>query len=156
MLAVIGSDDLVYRLFFFVHILAAIVAFAPMFVWPAIRSAARRGGIALGPLEAIAAKQLNMVHGPALLLAGGAGIVMVLTSASTGDGNVFEFSQVWVSIAFLLWFLLLGVVYGLLAPATKKAGEGDEGAERMLPMFTGIVHLLASAILIVMIWKPGF
>jgi len=150
-LAALGNDTFVHRLFFLLHILSAIVAFAPTFVWPSVRAAARKGSLALGPLDAIAAKQLNAVHGPALLFTGGAGIVMVLTSA----GETFEFSQLWISLAFVLWFALLGVVYGLLAPATKKAGEGDEAAAAKVPMFTGIVHLLAAATLVVMIWKPG-
>jgi uncharacterized membrane protein len=98
-----------------------------------------------------------IVHGPALVLTGLFGLAMVITSADTvGGDKLFEFSQAWVSIAFVLWFALLAVVFGLLAPAERKAAAGDAAAAKRAPMFGGFVHILLLLILIDMIWKPGF
>jgi len=63
--------------------------------------------------------------------------------------------ETWIQIALLLWFVLLGVVYGLLYPALRKAADGDESSEPRVPMFTGIVHLLLVLLIIDMVWKPG-
>lgn len=152
MLAALGSTDAIHRIFFLLHIAAAVVAFAPAFVWPIARSQARsRGEVLPANVTAQAAVNDATIHGGALIATGLFGILMVLTS----EGDVFEFSQTWISIAFVVWFLMIGVVYGLLVPAGRKAATGDADAEKKLGMFTGILHLLLLIMLIDMIWKPG-
>ena len=39
------------------------------------------------------------------------------------DEAYYGFDQTWIQIALLLWFVLLGVVYGLLYPALRKAAD---------------------------------
>ena len=46
-------------------------------------------------------------------------------------------------------------MFGLMAPAEKKAEAGDEGAEAKLTMYGGILHILLFLLLVDMIWKPG-
>lgn len=152
MLAGVGSFP--YKVVFLLHILSAIVAFAPAFVWPVIRVTLRKQGGATLPAPVarhISANNL-VVFGPALLVTGILGILMVLLS-----DDVYTFSQVWISIAFVLWFLLLGVIFLLLIPAERKAAEATEtpGADARVNMFGGMVHLLLLLMLITMIWKPG-
>ncbi len=158
MLAVIGNDTFVHRLFFLLHILAAIVAFAPVFVWPVVNAQTRKRGATV-PRDVAGQAAVNnvVVHGPALVLAGVFGLLMVITSAESGvsGDKVFEFSQAWISIAFVLWFALLAVLFGLLAPAERKSAAGDAAAAKKIPMWSGIVHLLLLLMLIDMIWKPG-
>ncbi|QYG93986.1 hypothetical protein HC251_17125 [Iamia sp. SCSIO 61187] len=157
MLAVLGNDTFIHRLFFLLHILTAIVAFAPAFVWPIVNAQTRKRGVKVSADVAGQAAVNNViVHGPALVLAGVFGLLMVITSTESISGDkVFEFSQAWVSIAFLLWFALVGVVFGLLAPSERKAAAGDAAAGKRAAMFGGIVHLLLLLTLIDMIWKPG-
>ncbi len=148
MLASIGSNP--YKLVFLLHILAVIVAFAPAFVWPVTNAALRKEG-GVGPRVATqVVRNSMMVHGPALVLAGFFGIVLVLLS-----DEAWEFSQMWVSLAFLVWFALLGVVFGAIVPAERKVAQGDEAAEKRVAMFGGISHVLLLVMLILMIWKPG-
>jgi uncharacterized membrane protein len=151
-LAVLGSDDFIYKVLFLLHILAALVAFAPAFVWPIARAQARkRGAVVPADLTAQAAVNEAVIHGPAVIATGVFGILMVVMA----EGDFYEFSQAWISIAFVVWFAMLGVVYGLLVPSGRKAAAGDTGAEAKLPMYTGFLHILLLIMLVVMIWKPG-
>ena len=86
-----------------------------------------------------------------MLAAGIFGFAMIGMSS-----KAIKFSQSWISIALVLWFVMIGVVYGLLAPAERTASKGSEPAEQRVAMFSGMLHLLLLLMLIDMIWKPGF
>lgn len=154
MLAVLKSNDALYQIVFLLHILSAIVAFAPAFSWPIVNVQLRRRGSSV-PSEVAGQVAVNdaIVHGPALAVAGALGVIMIALS----DG-IYEFSQLWVSLAFLVWFALLGVLYGVLVPAGRKAAvDGpDSPSAKRASMAGGIIHLLLVVMLVVMIWKPGF
>jgi hypothetical protein len=144
-------DSFGYKLVLLLHIFSVIVAFAPTMVWPIVRVQARKRGAAV-PADLTGQSAVNdaIVHGPAAILAGVFGILLVVLS-----DEAWEFSQMWISIAFVVWFAMIGVVYGLLVPSGRKAAAGDEGAASKLPMYTGFLHLLLFVMLVVMIWKPG-
>lgn len=157
MTGIVTVDTFGYKLMLFLHIAAVIVAFAPAFVWPLVTARLRRTG---EPAAATAASlrqgDTRKVYGPATVLAGLFGFGLVGMSKPEGAPDpVFEFSQTWISISMLLWFVLLAVQFALMAPAEDKAAEGDADAAKKLPMFTGIQHLLLVLLLILMIWKPG-
>jgi uncharacterized membrane protein len=148
-LASVGSTP--YKIVLLLHILSVLVAFAPAFVWPITNVALRSRNEKLGQGVAAQIVRNSMtVHGPALVLTGVFGILLIVLS-----DEAWEFSQVWISAAFLLWFALLGVVFGGLVPAERKVALGDDAAEKKVSMFGGISHLLLLLMLIVMIWKPG-
>jgi uncharacterized membrane protein len=150
-LAVLKTDDFLYQLVFLLHILSVIVAFAPAFVWPIVNVQTRKmGGQVPSRIAGLAARNTMTIHGPALVLVGFFGILMVLLS-----DEYYKFSQTWVSLAFLVWFGLLGVVFGGIFPAEKKVAAGDEAAEKKVAMFGGIAHTLLLVMLVLMIWKPG-
>ena len=145
-------DSFGYRLFFLLHILAILVAFAPAFVWPVVNARLRNQGATPGTeIGKIIRDSWTRIHGPALILAGLFGILAVITSE-----KAFKFSQTWVSMAFLLWFLMIAVVFGLMPWNERKNAEGDEAADRRSAAFNGILHLLLLLIVIDMIWKPGY
>jgi uncharacterized membrane protein len=157
-LAVIGNDTFLQKALFLLHIFSAIVAFAPVFVWPIVNVQSRKAGAKVpAAISGLVARNTMTVHGPALVATGLFGILLVVSSAESpvsGD-KYFEFSQLWISLAFLVWFGLLGVVFGLAFPAERKVAEGDVAAEKKVAMFNGISHLLLFVMLILMIWKPG-
>ncbi|MCU1351445.1 MAG: hypothetical protein JWM05_654 [Acidimicrobiales bacterium] len=145
-------DDFGYNLMLFLHIVAVIIAFAPAFVWPLVSVQLRKSGKPVGPtISELAGGNTQRIHGPALVAAG------IFGFATLGMSNkLFKFSQTWVSIAMVLWFIAIGIMFGLMAPAEKKLANGDVAAEARLSMFGGMLHLLLALLLIDMIWKPGF
>ena len=90
------------------------------------------------------------MHGPALVLAGIFGFGLVGMS-----DKVVEFSEPWISAAMLVWFLMMGILFGMMLPAEKKAATGDEGAEKIISMSGGILHLLLAVMLFLMVFQPG-
>lgn len=150
MLAALGSTDALYRVVFLLHVLSAIVAFAPAFVWPILNVQARKRGATV-PSDVSQQVAVNnvTVHGPALVLTGVFGILMIVMA------DAWEFSQLWISLSFLVWFALLGLLFGVTVPAQRKAAAGDAAAEKQVAMLTGISHLLLVVMLVFMIWKPG-
>lgn len=149
MLAAIGSTP--YKIVLLLHILSAVVAFAPAFVWPIVNAQTRKRGVKV-PAEVSGQVPVNnvLIHGPALVAAGVFGILLIVMSE-----EVWEFSQAWISGAFVVWFALLGVLFGLLVPAERKAAAGDADAARKVSMFGGFVHILLLVMLYLMIFKPG-
>ena len=144
-------DDTGFRIFLLLHILAVIVAFAPAFVWPVASVRLKKAGKQPGPIiGSMAAGNTAQVHGPALVLAGLFGFAMIGMS-----DKAWKFSQSWVSAALVVWLAMIGLVFGLMLPAEKKAHAGDEAAEKRISMVGGILHLLLLVMLYVMIWKPG-
>jgi hypothetical protein len=162
--ALTPANSFGFRLFFLLHILAVVVAFAPAFVWPLMGRQRRALGGAPGAATAatteapgVVARVLSpAVHGGALVLAGLFGAAMVGMS-----DKVFKMSQAWISIAFLLWFLMLALFFVGLLPTEKKLAGGDAVGEQRaaldqrLSMLYGAMHLLFLLQVNNMIWQLG-
>ena len=151
LLSIATVNTVGYKLMLLLHLLAVIVAFAPAFVNPFLSARYRKeaGGMPVD-LAAKLAKGSQTVHGPALVLVGLFGFGMIGMSE-----KAIKFSDSWISAALLVWFIMLGVVWGLLIPAEKKVGQGDAEAEKLVPMFGGITHLLLLIMLVIMVFQPG-
>ena len=140
-----------YKILLVLHILSVIVAFAPNFVWPFVSVRLRNANKPVGAtINELASGNTRKIYGPAFFLAGFFGCGLVGMSE-----KVYSFSQTWISIALVLWFIGLGIMFGLMAPAEKKVQQGDEGAETKLSMYGGMLHLLLFLLLIDMVFKPG-
>ncbi len=148
LVAAIGSDG--YKFFLLLHLAAVVVAFAPAFVWPYMMRLQRTEGPNSAAGGALGRLLDPMMHGGSLVLAGLFGVILILMS-----DEVFEFSQMWISSAFLLWFLMLGVFFAGLVPAQRQVAGGDADGDMRLAMSYGGMHLLLLLQLIVMVWKPG-
>jgi uncharacterized membrane protein len=149
LVATIGSTA--YNIMLLLHILAVVVAFAPSFVWPFVSVRLKKQGQPVGStIAALTAGSSMKIYGPALALAGVFGFG--LSGMSEG---VWELSEPWLSAAMLLWFISLGVVFGLMAPAEKRLAAGDQSVEKLLSMSGGILHLVLVVQLYLMIFKPG-
>jgi uncharacterized membrane protein len=155
----LGVGSTLYNLLLLLHILAAIVGF---------------GGIALNSIYLARARALPGQQGHAVLEANSfvtskvsemaiyatflLGILVLVAS----DG-VFEFSEGWVSAAFVVMIAMVGVIHGMIRPATRQlialsgsgSGTGEAGAlERRVTIGTGGINVLLVIALWLMIWKP--
>lgn len=141
-----------YKIVLLLHILTVVIAFAGGWTSPRYGAyAAKSDDATRTGISGVTAALTAQMHMPALALAGLFGIVLIPLS-----DDVFEFSQTWISLAFLLWFAMLGVMFGLVMPAQRKLAAGEVGDPvKRLAMGTGITHLLFLLMLIDMIWKPG-
>jgi hypothetical protein len=130
-----------FKISLFLHILTVIVAFAPAVL--AVVPGGRDG--ALGVLD----RAGRQVYAPALILAGFFGIMCILTS-DVGGVAVFEFSDTFVSLAFVVWIAMNGVFHALVLAGQKQNDE------QKVINGQAIMTVLLIVMLYLMIWKPGF
>jgi hypothetical protein len=169
-------DDLLYKILLLLHLAAVVVGFGSAFVPQMLRARARR----LPADEAYVINHASYgITAPIsvypTIAAGVFGILLIVASKDTYD---WKFSQTWVSIAFLLWILVIAVAFLLHLPNLKAMdaiGErlaqgqrtesrtgGDpkevvelKERETRAASFAGMMHLLWLLLMIDMIWKPG-
>lgn len=143
--ASIGSTP--YQLMMLLHVLTAIVGFAPAWLTPTLmRLNASGNGEAAEALEA----SILRYSLPGIGLAAFFGFGL----AGMSD-KVFKMSQFWLSSAFVLWLVLMLVLAFVARPAAKALRAGDASARGRLMAATGITHLLLVVLLYIMIFKPG-
>jgi hypothetical protein len=135
-IAILESNDTVTQLLYFVHILSAIAAFGPLFLYPRMQRA--------GETQAMAALHMRLAF-PALVLLWVAGMGMAGTQKISLGGTWF------VSIAILLWVVALVVSWFLIKPAVV---DTSEEARKKMSMGIGITHLILVVSLYFMIFKP--
>ncbi len=127
-----------YRIMALLHILAAIVAFGPLFLYPGLRRA--------GETAVIAAMHMRLVF-PALIVLW----VLGMGLAGMSDG-AYEMSELWLTLSILNWVILVAVSWFLIRPAIT---DGSDSAVSKLAAGTGVTHLGLVIGLVLMIWKPG-
>lgn len=133
-----------YQILALLHILSAVVAFGPLFLYPAMRKA--------GQTETIAALHMRMSF-PALTLMWVFG--MGLSGMSKPEGSdelIYKVSQGWLASSIVVWVVLMAVSWFLIRPALT---DPSESATSKLMAGTGIMHLGLVIGLVLMIWKPG-
>lgn len=164
--------DFAEKLFYLLHILAVIVGFGSSFVWPLLSARARKmdtpSAYAINKTGLEASKVLTT---PFIWAAGAFGVVLIILEEG------IEFSDTWISIAFLLFFVAvlfaafvhvpnLRVMVGLqekLAAGEVTPGQGGPPAEvvelgergKRAGIYGGVLHLLFLLLMIDMIWQPG-
>lgn len=129
-----------FKIFLFLHILTVVVAFAPAVL--AVLPGGREG------LVATIEQAGRIVYSPALILAGLFGILCIVTS-EVGGIKVYEFSDTWVSLAFLVWIAMNGVFHALVLAGQR---QGDEGK---VTNGQAVMTVLLIVMVYLMIWKPG-
>jgi uncharacterized membrane protein len=127
-----------YRIVAMLHILSAVVAFGPIFLYPALHRA--------GQSATIAKLHLRMVL-PALVILWALG--MGLTGMSE---DFYEVSQTWLVLSIINWVILMAVSWFLIRPSLTDASEA---ARSKLAMGSGITHVLMIVGLYLMVFKPG-
>jgi uncharacterized membrane protein len=130
----LGTD---YQLLGLLHVLAVILAFGPLFLFPALHRK--------GDTQTMANMYLRLVF-PSLV------VVWVLGMGMAGVGEYDLGANEWVTISILIWVVMVVVGWFLIRPATKDTGED---ARKKLAIGSGITHLLMVVTLVLMVFKPG-
>lgn len=136
------------KLWMFLHIASVVVAFAPGIVTPLLYQSFRGEGFR--NVAGTLARNDQRVHGPALVASGLFGMFLILASH-----ELVEFSDSWVSMAFLVWIAMNGVLHAMIIPAQRKMAAGDTEAEGRFRAGGAAIDLLFLVMLFLMIWKPG-
>ena len=136
-----------YHIVLLLHVLTVIVGFAPLWLTPVmIRLTAAGDKAAADGLE-VSILRFSL---PGIGLAGILGFGLAGMSE-----KVFKMSQTWLSIAAVLWVVLLALLFFVARPAIKAFRDGDAAARGRIMMATGISHLILVVTLYLMIFKPG-
>jgi uncharacterized membrane protein len=145
-IAAVGSTG--YKIMLFIHILAVIVAFAPLWLTPVLLRLTAGGDKAAADGLDVSILRFSL---PGLAVAGIIGCGLVGMSEKE-----FTFAQPWVSTALILWIILIAVLAVVARPAIKAFRDGDASARGKVMMSTGIGHLILVVMLFLMIFKPGY
>lgn len=150
LIAAIGDTG--YDLVLLVHILAVIVTFAPAAMNPLMeRYLEKNGGdAALKNSAGFSAFFTSKVSLPGLVVILLTGILLIVMS-----DEVWEFSQTWISLAFLGWIALGGVVSAMILKGEKQLAAGDMNGRALISKGGPIASLLLIVMLYLMIFKPG-
>ncbi len=162
--------DFFYDLVLWFHLLTAIVGFGSSFVWPFYAGQARTAGPAISLWNSRTSLRGSPYFTTYMIYAVGlTGILLIIVS----DGAI-EFSDAWISIAFLLYIVALVVSLGFHYPNLKAMLTLQEELENAPPsaggpppqvaelaergkkagMYGGILHLLFVLILLDMVFRP--
>ncbi|WP_419916533.1 DUF2269 family protein [Candidatus Poriferisodalis sp.] len=149
-----------YQTVLVVHLVSAVVGFGGS----ALGTVMLRRAWADGPDAAAAVRRAfefasNRLTDMAAYLAGIAGVVAVLVD------DRWTFRQGWVTTAFILYFVWLGIAHGALRPTSSKLADAMDGgpersgdAERLrkrAELWSMASNLVIVAAIAVMVTKPG-
>ncbi|MEZ5383092.1 MAG: hypothetical protein R2754_15015 [Microthrixaceae bacterium] len=127
-----------YKIMLLLHVLSAVVAFGPLFLYPPLRRA--------GATAEIAKLHLYMVV-PALVAMWVFGMGLVGMS-----DEAIQMSDGWIGGALLVWVISLAISVGLIRPALT---DDSEGATAKLSAGVGVTHLMLVVGLFLMVFQPG-
>jgi uncharacterized membrane protein len=145
-------DGTGYKVMLFLHIVTALVAFAPAFVRPLLANQTRAlDADNRGKVIGMLAGNDRRIYAPALILTGLFGFAM----QGMSDG-VIEFSQTWFWMALVLWLAMNGVLHGMLLPAERAVAGGDETAAKKVDTGGIILTVMLAVMVYLMVFKPGF
>lgn len=128
-----------YQLLGLLHILAAVVAFGPILLYPSLRGT-----------ERIARLHMRMTF-PALTLLWVFGMGLVGMGENGGE-KTWEMSDTWIVLALLCWVIAMAASWFLIRPALT---DQSEAATKKFGAGVGITHLVLVVSLFLMVFKPG-
>jgi hypothetical protein len=127
-----------YRLVGVLHVLSAVAAFGPLFIYPSMQRAG--AGAEVAKLHV----RLSL---PALVLSWVFGMGLVGMSKDN-----FEMSQTWIVLSLLCWVAAVAVSWFLIRPSLD---DSSESARSKLAAGIGVTHLIAVVVIYLMVFKPG-
>jgi uncharacterized membrane protein len=144
--------DTGYNIILLVHIVAVVVAFAPAAINPLLeRHFARNGGdTAIQTWAGFSRDYTKKISLSALVLLLVTGILMIVLS-----DDLIGFSDLWISLSFLVWFAIAGVVSALILKGKRLMAAGDMKGRELVAKGGPIATVLLLVMLYLMIFKPG-
>jgi len=148
----------VFKILLALHLLFAIFAVGPLV--HAATTAAR--GVRTGDGAATASSsRVLRVYSSASVLVVLIGFALMSIDSPFGKGKVAEFSDTWIWLSALLWFVAMGIVTGALVPTLDKVTEKIGKQESVVTLTSrvaalgGVVALIFAGIVFLMVYKPG-
>ena len=140
-----------YNVLLFIHLVAVVVTFAPAAINPLLEKHFEKhgGDTVLATWAGFTAFYTSRISLSGLVVLLLTGVAMVL------EFEGWEFSQMWISLAFLVWIALGGVVSAMILKGEKKLAAGDMSARALVAKGGAIGTLLLLAMLYLMVFKPG-
>lgn len=132
----LNENQTLVQLLYFVHILAVVGAYGPLFLYPRLQRA--------GETQAMAKLHMRLAF-PSLI---------VLWVAGMGIAGINKFSLAetwWISLTIVLWIVALVVSWFLIRPAVS---DTSEDARKKMAAGVGVSHLVLVLSLWLMIFKP--
>jgi uncharacterized membrane protein len=160
-MVIASTSDGLYKFFLFLHLVAVVVGFGGVLLNGLYGAQAKKrpgpGGLAIAEANFWVSTKIAE---PAIYLVPLFGFALIGLSDSG-----WKFSQTWVVASLVLYVIGLANARLVLVPTSAKmiemmkAGPPDpakmEAAGKRLGAAGGFAHLLFTAIMILMIWKPG-
>jgi uncharacterized membrane protein len=168
-----GGGSGAYKFVLVLHLVTAIVGFGGTTIAGIFGAkAARRGG---REGQAIAETTMDVTEHWAewfIYAVPVLGIILIFLSE-----DVWEFSQAWISLSFLLYIVTLGIVHAVHLPNIRRmnalgaelaaggpppgGGPPPQVAElerrgRLAGVLGGVLNVIWVVIVFLMVWKPGF
>ena len=148
-----------FKLFLFLHLLAAIFAVGPLVGVATTSSRALRKSDAAA---ATSAARLVRVYSYASIVVVVLGMGLMSQEAPWDKTrNVAEMGDTWIWLSLLLWVGAMALALGLLAPALSRAAAEIGGSGSAGPLVGrvaaagGVIGLLYAAIVVLMVYQPG-
>lgn len=143
--------DTPYRILSLLHILTAIVAFAPGFAHPILaRQAKALDSDNQRAVMGFLSQNGQRIYAPALTITGLLGFAV----SGMSDG-VFKMSQGWLIASAVLWIAMNGALHGLVVPGERAMASGDMSAGAKVKAGSAAVNLMLVIMLYLMVFKPG-
>jgi uncharacterized membrane protein len=146
----LGVNSGMYKLVFILHLLAVVVGFGAVFLDVFVgRAPGRQRGADLVPGQEPVQPMWFMYAVPIL------GFALVGLS----DGH-WKFTQLWVWLSLLLWFVAVGMLHGMRRPALRQLAGAADGAqatqlEQRASAAAAAIDVILVIVVVLMVWKPG-
>lgn len=143
--------DFAYDIVLLIHIVSFLVAFAPAAINPLLEAHFAKNGDD-ATMQTWAKFTSNYTSRIAL---GGLGLLFITGIIMILMFDGWEFSQTWISLAFLGWFAIGGVVSAMILKGEKQMAAGDMSGRDLVAKGGPIATVLLLIMLYLMIFKPG-
>lgn len=154
-IAAVGNTP--YNIFVVLHVLTALAAFAPLFIYPFLANQMTGlPGEQRSTMWGYLVRNSRRIHAPALILTGVFGFGLSGMSGGPGDAEqVYPLTQTWLIVSILLWLAMNGILHAVLVPAERALAGGDDSAKSRIDTFGPIMALLLVVVIYLMVFKPG-
>jgi hypothetical protein len=149
----------VFKILLALHLLFAIFAIGPLV--HAATTASRGVRTGDGAATASSSRVLRIyAYASLVVVLLGVGLMSIDSPAHKGT-KVAEFSDTWIWLSLVLWFVAMGIVTGALVPTLDKVTEKIGKQESVVTLTSrvaalgGVVGLIFAGIVFLMVYRPG-